>query len=80
MHEMITADRQRVTIAGDHPHTQFGIRGFDARGNGRRPSVYAVKTVRVHVIGKARRAADAGYENHLLARNAEFGHYLLHVV
>src|SRR5262245_44225002 len=40
----------------------------------------SVETISVHVIRKARRAADAGNENHFLARDAEVRHDLLHVV
>src|SRR6266513_1061979 len=64
MHEVIAADRKRIAIAGDYPDTQFGIGGLYSRGDRRRAPMNAVETVRVHVIGKARRATDAGHKNH----------------
>src|SRR5207244_7496870 len=55
-------------------------RGLDSGGDCRRAAMNTVKAVGVHVVRKARRAADAGNKNRLLARDAQVGHDLLHVV
>src|SRR6266571_4756976 len=68
VHKMIAADRQRVAVSGNYPDTQFGIRGLDSGGDCRRAAMNTVKAVGVHVVRKARRAADAGNKNRLLAR------------
>src|SRR5918995_1454527 len=45
-----------------------------------RAALDRVEAVGVHVVGEAAGAADAGDEDDLLARDAEFRHHLLHVV
>src|SRR5205807_6648571 len=80
VHEMIAANGQGIAVSRDHPNAEFRIRGFYSGGDCRRASVDAVKAVSVHVVRKARGTADTGNKNHLFARNAEVGHYFLHVI
>src|SRR4029079_13207945 len=59
MNEMVTADRQGITIAGDYPDAQIRIRTLDPSRYCRRTSMNAVKSVGVHVIRETRRTTDA---------------------
>ena len=72
--EVVAADRQRVAVAGDHPHVEVGSGHGEAGGDGRRPPVDAVDAVGVHVVREAARAADARDEHDLLGLDAELGH------
>ena len=78
VHRVVAADRQRVAVAGDDPHVQFGIGELDPGRERRRAAVDGVEAVGRHVIRKAARAADAVDEHGLLARDAEVGHGPLH--
>src|ERR1700737_4781773 len=78
MDEMVAADRQRVAVAGDHPHAQLRPRHLQSGGDCRRAAMDAVKPVGVHVIREAAGAADAADEDDLLPRQPQLGHQLLH--
>src|SRR5215467_13671804 len=80
MDEVVTADRQRVAVTRNHPNAELRICTLDAGCDCRRAAMNTVEAVGVHVIRKARRTADAGHKNDLLARDAELGHDFLHVV
>ena len=64
--KMVAADRKPIAVAAHHPDVQVRIGQLDARGDGRRAAVDAVKAVGGEVVRKACRAADAGDENRLL--------------
>ena len=76
--EVVAADRERVAVAGHHPHREVGTRRCQPGGDRGRPTVDGVQPVRLHVVREAGGAADAGYEDDALARHAELGHELLH--
>ena len=78
VHQMIAADAQPVAVAGNHPNVELGVGQLDTRGKSRRAAMDGVKPIGRHVIGQARRAADAGHEYRVLALGAEVGESLLH--
>ena len=78
VHRVVAADRQRIAVAGDDPHVEFGIGELDPGRHRRRAAVDGVEAVGRHVIRKAARAADAGDEHGLFARDIEVGHGPLH--
>src|SRR6267378_7159428 len=80
MHEVISTDRQCISVTGYHPDAQFWIRRFYARGNRRCSSVNRVKPVCVHIIWESGRAADPRDENDLFARDTQFGHHFLNII
>ncbi len=77
--QVVAADRERVAVAGDDPHRQLGPRRLEPGGDRRRAAVDGVEAVGVHVVREAARAADAGDEDEVLARDAELGQHLLHL-
>ena len=77
MNEMVAPDREHVAVAAQSPDRQVGSRHGQARGERRRASVDAVHSIRVHVVGEATRAADAGHEHDPLERQPELGQELL---
>src|SRR5262249_4305982 len=79
MNEMVSADRERVAVARDHPDLQIGIGHFDAGGEPSRAPVKRWEAVGVHVVWEAAETADTGDEHDLFLRNAEFRHYLLNL-
>src|SRR5689334_7507905 len=74
VHRVVAADRQRVAVAGDDPHVELGVCELHASRDCGRAAVDGVKAVARHVIRKSARAADAGDEYGLLAREAEVRH------
>src|SRR5690606_19383296 len=78
MDEMIAADAEGVSVAGDDPYLEIGIGELDAGGNGGSPAVDGMKTVGIHVIGESAGAADAGHEYEILLGQAESGEKPLH--
>src|ERR1700691_1324402 len=74
MEEGFAAEGEGVAVAGDDPDVEVGTGDGQAGGDGGGPAVDGVETVGVHVIGEARRAADAGEEDGVLAGDAELGH------
>src|SRR5262249_49765055 len=50
----------------------------ETRGDGGRAAVDRVEPVRIHVVGKPARAADARDEDDVLLRDVEVGHRLLY--
>jgi hypothetical protein len=68
--QMIGADRQPVSVAGDDPYRQLRIGALDARRNRRRAAMNPVKPIRIHVVGKPRRTADPRDEHEVLAGTA----------
>ena len=76
--EVVAADGQRVTVAGDHPDVEVRARRGQPGGDGRRPPVDGVHPVGVHVVREAGRAADAREEHRVLAAHAQVGHEHLH--
>ena len=79
VHQVVAADRQAVAVAGDDPHVQIGPHRLQPGRHRRGPAVDRVHAVRVHVVREAARAADAGDEHDLLARDAERRHHLFHL-
>ena len=77
--EMVAADRERVAVAGHDPDRQLGARRFQAGRDRGRAAVDRMEAVRVHVVREAARAADAGKEDEVLARDAEVGEDALHL-
>src|SRR5262249_4764635 len=77
MDQMVAADGKRIAIARYHPHRQIGTGYLEAGRDRRGSAVDRVEAVRVHVVRKAARAADAGDEHEVLARHAELGQELL---
>ena len=75
--QVVAADRQRVAVAGHDPDREVVARGGEAGGERGRAAVDAVHPVRVHVVGEAAGAADAGHEHDPVRRDAELGHQLL---
>ncbi len=71
--EVVAADAQGVAVAGDDPHGQVRAGDGEAGGDGRGAAVDGVHAVGVHVVREARRAADAGDEDDVLAAQAELG-------
>src|SRR3546814_10096665 len=59
VHRMIAADRQPVAVAGDDPDVEMRIRELQPRRERRRAAVDRMEAIGFHIIGKARRAADA---------------------
>ena len=74
---VVAADRQAVTVAGDHPDVELRVGHLHPGGDRRRPAVDRVEAVGRHVVGEARRAADAGDEHRLLRPRADVGQRLL---
>ena len=77
MQDVVSADRQRVAVARDHPTHQVWPGGLEAGRERRRATVDGVEAERVHVVGQAPRAADPADEDDVLARVPEVGHHLL---
>src|SRR5207248_8753168 len=73
VHEMISADRKRIAVAGDHPDVQLWPGKLQPRREGRSAAVDAVHAVRVHVVRKAAGAADARDEHGFGAIDPELG-------
>jgi len=71
VHEVIPADRQGITVTGDHPDLQIRVSQLDARGNRRSPAVNTVHAVGVHVIRETAGAANSGNEHKLLFGNPQ---------
>ena len=70
---MVAADRKEIAVAADHPDVELGIGELDAGRDRRSAAVDRVEAVARDVIGKARRAADAGDEHHLVRRATDLG-------
>ena len=75
--DVVAANAECVAVARDYPHAQLRPRSLEPGSDRRRAAMDAVEPVRVHVIRQAARAADAGDEDDVLARQAEIGHQLL---
>ena len=73
VHGVVAADREHVAVAADHPHIERGVGELHAARDRRRAAVDGVEAVGRHVIGKARGAADARDEHHLVGRGADLG-------
>ena len=56
--EVITADGQTVTVAGDLPYRQVGIGNLGTCRDGSSTSVDGLHRIRIHVIGQTAGAAD----------------------
>ena len=70
MNRMIPTDRKRVTVAGSHPHFQFGADRLDARGYCGCAAVNGVEAKGVHIIREAAGTADAGDDDKILLLDA----------
>lgn len=75
--QVVAADGQRVAVARDDPDGQVAAGGGEAGGDGRGAAVDRVHPVGVHVVREAGGAADAGDEDDVLLRQAQFGHEAL---
>ncbi len=75
---MVAANGQAVAIAGHQPDIQFRVGQLYPGGKSRCPAMDGVKSICGHIIGEARRAADAGDENDILRRRADIREGLLH--
>ena len=74
--EVIATDGQSVSVSGDMPDRQLGIGHLDARGDGCGPTMDAMKSIGVDIIGEAGRTADPGYKSKTLVSVVEFfGHF-----
>jgi hypothetical protein len=62
------ADAAAVAVAGHHEDVEVGSPHLDPFGDRQRPAVQAMKTIGVHVVGKAARAADSRNEDRLFRR------------
>ena len=76
--EVVTTDGGAVTVASDHPHTQFRVGQLHASGASGGTTVDAVEAVGVHIIREARGASDAGHHHDVFLLNAQLGKYVLH--
>ena len=56
--EVITADGQTVTVAGDLPYRQVGIGNLGTCRDGSSTSVDGLHRIRIHIIGQTAGAAD----------------------
>ena len=72
---MVAADRQRITVARDHPHVEILAGRRNPGGDSGGATVDGVHSVAVHVVGEARRAPDAGDHDGVLPGDAEVGHH-----
>ena len=61
MHQVITADRQAVTVAGYNPYIERRVSEFQACCNRGRTPMNGVEAIGLNVVGKAGCATDAGY-------------------
>src|SRR5258705_10655345 len=59
VHEMIAANGEGITVAGNDPDAEIGIGTLDTGRNCRRATMNAVESIGVHVVGESRRATDA---------------------
>ncbi len=84
VYEVVTADSQRVAVAGADPYRQIGIGRLDTGGHGIGAAVYRVETEGLHIVDEARRAADARDEGEEVVRRVggvrNFGQCALHGV
>src|SRR6267378_5760622 len=74
---VVPADRQAVAVTCDDPHVELGIGELDSSGDGRRPPVDRVESVRRQVIREPGRAADPRNEHGALAPRAQLRQGLL---
>src|SRR5262249_14104723 len=73
VHQVVAADRETVAVAGHDPDVELGVRELEARCDRRRAAVDRVEAVRLDVVRKTRRAADAGHEHRLFGHRADVG-------
>ena len=76
--QVVSADREPVSISCDHPHAQIGVRDLEACRDRRRSTVEGVKPVGIHVVGEAAGAADTRDHDRLVEVFAELGKGRLH--
>src|SRR6185295_14329108 len=75
--QVVAADRQRVAVAGGHPHLELGVGDPDAGGHRRSAPVDRVEAVGVDVVREAAGAADARHHHHLVLRESQLREDLL---
>ena len=71
--QVVAADRQRVAVAGDHPHRQVLAGQRQTGRDGRRAAVDRVEPIGLQVVREPARAADAADEHDVLAAQSELG-------
>ena len=79
VHQVVTADRQRIAVARDDPYAQVGPGCLHSGCHRGRAAMDRMDAVGVHVIRKPARAADAGDEHDLLARHAQRRQHFFHL-
>src|SRR5271165_4652478 len=77
---MVAADRQRVPIAGNHPHRQVFTGQRQTCGDRRRAAVDRVQAIGFQVIREPARAADAADEDDVLPAQSQLGQEVAHRV
>jgi hypothetical protein len=75
---VIAADGESVSVSRSDPDFEIGANGLEAGGDGGRAAMNCMETERVHVIRKARGAADARDDHEIFTLDAEFGEDGLH--
>ncbi len=76
--EVVASNREGVAVAGDHPYVQVRSAHRDSSRQRRRPPVYGMDPVSVHVVREAGTASDPRDEDRVLAPRREVGHEHLH--
>src|SRR3990172_765844 len=78
MDQVVPSDRQGVTVTGHYPNREVRPGCDDAACYGGSAPVDRVESVRVHVVGKAGRAADTGDEDDVVSLYPHTRHKILH--
>ena len=78
MHRVIAADRQRISVTGDDPHVQLWIGQLDTGRHRWCTAMDGVETIGLHIIGKARGAANAADEDGIGRISTKVGHRALY--
>ena len=71
--QVVAADREGVTVPGDHPDVEIRATGRQAGGDGGSPTVDRVHAVGVHVVGESGSAPDARQEDRVLSAHTQVG-------
>ncbi len=80
MDEMVAADRQRVSVAGDDPDREILTRQRQTCRDRRRTAVNGVHAIGFQVVREPARAADATDEDNVFAAQPQLGQEVAHRV
>lgn len=72
--EVVPANSQGITISTHEPYAEVGVGCLYSGGNRSAATMYGVHPVGAHVVGQSRRAADAGYYDHVLRSDPYVAH------